>query len=866
MLPRGERIGLMILLFLSGAAGLIYQVLWMRQLGLLFGSTSHAASATLSAFFGGLAAGSWFWGKRSGHSKNPLRLYAWLEAGIALTALLYFVILHIFYGIYPVLYRSVTSTELKLLVKFALAILLVFPASFCMGGTLPAIVQHRVRSRSLFGKASARLYGINTLGAASGVVVAIFLLIPGLGFRLTYTIAILTSAAVAITAGWLARGRTQSIRDTTEEQAGAPERRAATAAGDHEKVASSGYTRWVIGCLSFLSGFAMLALEVLWTRMFAQIHENSVYSFAVILTVVLTCLAAGAWISARLARFQIRPLLMLGILTTLGGAALTLGPTLFMTVTNNITSLSSLELWWHYVLRIFGLGFGGIGIIVIILGTIFPFLMKANEHALKEPGQALGRLLALNTLGAIAGSLLCGFLLLPTLGAWRSMQLITAGYLFVGLLLPFAWSGAGIACRSVAILALWLLFGALDPSQLRVYGSNTGTEGEEVLKKWEDPDSTVTVVKTRSENLAIRINSGYILGSTVPTALMEQVYQTRIPLYAFPETRSIFYLGLGTGITAGAALNSQFDAVEEIVACELSPAVMDAARHYIPRVYTGGIFSDPRAKVRAEDGRHYLQVSDKRFDMINADLFLPYRRGAGSLYSLDHYRAAAKRLNPGGVFVQWVPLFQITGQEFGIIVRTMLEAFGQVTLWRNNFTPGHEQVALVGHTSADPITPTPAVTQEEMLTALRRLKWQKIEPEMAVPHPSTILFYYCGNVTKARDMFNKFPINTDDKPLVEYLTPRLFRDVAEKERIIWYVGPRIADTIEQIQSYCPPLTDPMLKDFERPRRKLVLAGNAFHRSLVDKKTQKKNSSLRHWQTFEQNWRAAAQRTNEGSVE
>ena len=130
---------------------------------------------------------------------------------------------------------------------------------------------------------------------------------------------------------------------------------------------------------------------------------------------------------------------------------------------------------------------------------------------------------------------------------------------------------------------------------------------------------------------------------------------------------------------------------------------------------TGGIFTDPRSTILIEDGRHYLMASNQTFDMINADLFLPYRRGAGSLYSLDHYQAAAERLNPDGIFVQWLPLYQITETEFGVIARTMLEAFEQVTLWRNNFTPGNEKVALIGQRTKKPLPIPPPVKRDTTL-------------------------------------------------------------------------------------------------------------------------------------------------------
>ncbi|MFN5579827.1 MAG: fused MFS/spermidine synthase [Akkermansiaceae bacterium] len=182
-----------LLVFISGFSGLIYQVLWMKQLGLLFGSTSHAAAATLAAFFAGLGAGSWWWGKRVTKVERPMRLYAWLEFGIAFSALTYFVVLKIFHAIYPSLYESISGTPWLIVVKFALALLLIFPAAFFMGGTVPAIGQAAVRQPEHLGRTGALLYGLNTLGAALGVAFAAFVLIPSLGFTKTYLISLALS-------------------------------------------------------------------------------------------------------------------------------------------------------------------------------------------------------------------------------------------------------------------------------------------------------------------------------------------------------------------------------------------------------------------------------------------------------------------------------------------------------------------------------------------------------------------------------------------------------------------------------------------------------------------------------------------------
>jgi spermidine synthase len=834
---------IMALVFASGIAGLIYQVLWMKQLGLLFGNTSQAAAATLAAFFAGLGAGSWWWGKRVSKTDRPLRLYAWLEFGIAISALAYFVVLKIFHAIYPALYGSIAGTTWMLLVKFALALLLVFPAAFFMGGTVPAIAQAAIRQPKRLGRTGALLYGINTLGAALGTAVAAFVLIPSLGFSITYSISLLVSLAVGLVA-W----RLPAAQTTQASQSKKPTEKTNTLLPTKERIA--------IASLCFFSGFVILSLEVVWTRIFAQVHENSVYSFAIILIVVLVGLAAGAGISSLISRFVRHQWAALGVMTLTGSGLLVLGPSMLMHVTQGLTPVSSLEPWSDYVRGLFNSGFRGIGFVVIALGTVFPFLMKLAERGDASPGLKLGRLLAINTAGAIAGALLCGFVMLPMWGIWKTLQILTAIYLIVGLLLPFGWSKSGITIRLIGAVFLVLTFTALNPTGLPVAARLSGKDDGKVLQTWEDTDGTVTVIERSDGHRVIKVNGGYGLGST--EAYLEQAYQARIPLHLFPETKSIFFLGLGTGISAGAALDKRFPNVERVLSCELLPAVVDASRKWIPAQMTGGLFTDPRSTILIEDGRHFLQASKEKFDMINADLFLPYQRGAGSLYSLEHFRVAASRLNDNGVFVQWLPLYQLTDYEFGVIARTMLEAFGEVTMWRNNFQPGQEKVALIGRRNGSALPQNEIQNRQGMLAAVDGRTWQSTTPDMYRVAADSLPFLYAGNLTKSSHLFRDYTINTDDRPVIEYQTPITFRKVAQNDKVIWCVGPHLTKWIDRLLEACPPGSDPIWAGHPQSTQHLIQAGAAFHRAMVAKTMGIQTATETDWEKFLSNWRAAAE--------
>lgn len=875
-MKRSSQFPVYLMVFLSGFAGLVYQVLWMRQLGLLFGNTSHAAAVTLAVFFGGLAAGSWFWGKCSTRIQRPLRAYGGLELGIAVTALVYFWVLSLFHAVYPAVYQSVGPGCILLLIKCGLACMLVFPPAFCMGGTIPVMGQYLVRQQERFAVTTAMLYGINTIGAALGAFIGAFYLVGAKGFNKTckYTMAI--TGIVAVTALILScydRGETEA---TVGDQSGPEKRSKKKRSKSQAEEPLPVMSRPLIYAMCFLSGFSVLTLEVVWTRMFAQVHENSVYSFASVLVIVLVCLSLGALVSSLLARYRLPATQMLSALMLASGIALAICPINFINLTNNlemmatstrdsVTQMPVAISFFQYVTHLFVTGFIAIGPSCLLLGTVFPYLMKSEQAYARNPGKSIGLMSAVNTFGAILGSLLCGFVLLRLCGMWWTIQLLAIVYLVCGLLLPATRHIGSMAMKIAGALFLLMIFTGLNPSDLPVIGYNKKSDPdrvEQVERVWETSDCTVAVVKIRDEyrrreDYLIKVNSNYSLGSTGAVPL--QVFQTRVPLYVYPSTESIFYLGLGSGITAGAALDTElFPKVQRVVACELVPEVVTAARIYMTKEknaedYTNGLFDDPRVKILIEDGRHYLMASDQTFDMINADLFLPYRSGAGSLYSREHFEDAKKRLNPGGVFVQWVPLYQVTEFELGVIARTMLTVFEQVTMWRNNFQPGSEVVALIGHSDSEPLPACNISVSEAKRVSVAGRNWEDLQRLFLPFNEQTIMLFYCGNISKASEFFESYPINTDDKPVIEYRAPLSLRNEIVDGMPPVFIGPRFADLVDKLIAACPPETDPMLINRTKENRRLVRAGTAFHHAWIGAFFRNHEKWRKSWDVFVREW-------------
>ena len=802
------------LLFISGFTGLVYEVLWMKELGLLFGNTAYAVATTLASFFLGLAVGGYIWGGRAAKVKNPLRAYALLEACVAVSALLYFLLLAAYRGVYSPLFEAFEHRqEVFLIVKFILALGILFPPAFFMGGTLPMMSQHLVRSRDELGQTAAALYAVNTLGAVLGAYMAGFHLPPLIGYKAAY----LSAVALTLVVAGAALSASRRVPPAATKEAG--------------RVSSTSEfplsARTVLG-IAFLSGFVTLNLEVLWTRMFAQVLQNSVYTFSAILVLFLLCLASGAGVASGLARLRLSPRLVVVGLAVGSALTVTATPWIFNSITGGLSEIGAGMGWHRYIIQVFGAGILVIFIPGLLLGTVLPYLMKVSESFGLGAGRTVGNLVAVNTVGAILGSLLAGFVFLDLFGLWNSI-LVTGGlYLAVFLLLP----GLPHLQRVIPAVGIVLLLLVFHSGRLPLVHADPA-KNENVLEVWQGSGATVAVVRQQN-SLKIKVNNFYAVGGT--GALKWEAWQTHLPLLIHPSPRSIFYLGMGTGITAGAALSHP---VERVVVTEIVPEVVTAARnHFGP--HTNSLFEDGRATVVAEDGRNYLLGTDERFDVIVADLFMPWKAGTGTLYSLEHFAAARQKLNDVGVFVQWLPLYQMSRSEFGVIVRTMLAAFPQVTLWRGDFFSQGPIVALVGQPKKGKLDPRaigkrlrqsgPEIHDLPLRHFIPEI--DRFSPTAKEPaQPGRFLVYYCGNLTEAGHLFDAYDVNSDDQPILEYRAPISQRKEASGSGS-WFVTGELIDFLEELLETVPPKQDPYLEKFSGKETEFVRAGLNFHRMQV----------------------------------
>ena len=788
----------------SGSVSLIYQVLWMKELSLLFGNTAQAAATTLTAFFLGLALGGWGGGKIASRLKNPLRVYGVLELCIALSALLYFILFDAYTSLYPRLYQSLGhQRETFLLLKFLLGIAALLPASFFMGGTLPLLAQHVVRSRNALGRGGSALYAINTLGAVFGVYLAGFHLPPLIGFDRTYLLAMAVNVGIGLVILLAARRIQPPPRD-----------RAGVAEEVHDDPESTATWRRIRG-LAFLTGFVTLALEVLWTHMFAQVLHNSVYTFSIILITFLAALAAGSVLAHVLIRKKTSTTATPLCLLVMGGILVAASPFLFNALTDGLSYHGQNQGWVAYQLRVFGLAGAVIFLPTLLLGSVFPYLLRLSQDAGRGAGRTVGNLVAINTTGAILGSLFAGFGLLGMFGLWRSIR-FTAVLALYGIPLVPRRSGKkrnlpwGPALFILLVVAL-MDFG--NPALVKV------EEGaEQVLEVWEGSSGVVAVVRYEG-GLRIKVDNHYGLGGSA--SRVHERRQGLVPLTLHPNPEDVFFLGLGTGITASAAMQP---AVKSVTVCELIPDAITAAEKYF-EPFTDGLFADLRTQVIAEDGGTFLRATGARFDVIVADLFIPWKAGVGSLYSRELFETARARLKPGGIFAQWLPLFQMSREEFDIVARTMMDVFPQVTVWRGDLATTTPILALIGHEESDQLQSD--VLIERLSQTPEPAPLYEFGDESSLMTVS-FLVGYCGNLTRGKAVVPDGPLNTDDKPLIEYLAPIVHRREQAGETD-WLLGEDLLRFFEDLQKESPAIDDPYLAKLSEKEQGYPQIGFFLHR-------------------------------------
>ena len=802
--------------FVSGAAGLLYEVVWSKEFSYLLGNSLHAVATVVAAFLGGLALGARFLGAPLARRGNGARTYAWLECGAGVLGLASLPVLH---GIDPAvgaLYRALGPESAGFAcARFAILFVLLLPPTALMGATLPVLVGHL--GRGLVGEELAGLYAVNTFGAVAGSVAGGFALLPAIGLSGTVWVAAGLNFAVAVVAWRLGAPHIAAGAATTvtagaaatppgaaPASAGAPAaaRTPGGPPGARTPASSPAFPRIAFSALFALSGFAALVFQIAWVRLFSLVFGSSVYSFSAVLGIYLLGLALG---SAAAARFMRREVTLarfgrLQVGLAIAGALM-------------LPAFSRLPEWMYSLGERAGARFGVLlagevglcaGLLLVpcaLLGAAFP--LAARLLQVRDGGHATGFAYAVNTLGTIAGSLAAGFFAVPVLGVQGTHlgALLLALAIGIACLALAAVRGEstridlGFGIAGVALVALlagvaprWdpliMSAGVFRPVQANNLKLNAqldrgpggavrrGTRGDNVLYYREGVNGSV-LVGTDEDGAQRWLR---VSGKTdASTGDMEtQVLLGLVPGACADSDARTLVIGLGSGFTLASALAAGAGPTRVI---ELEPRVVEASRFF----HAAGEqpLDDPRVTLSLGDARTHLAHGRERYGLIVSEPSNPWIVGVNNLFTVDFYRRVRASLDERGVFCQWMQLYELSPATFSSMLASFLSVFPE----------GHA-FSVAG--ALDVILVAMPKDRAIALDRLHGTAARRLLTRAGVASPDQLAAYYSCPFAALRTAGAGAPLNRDDRPVVEYRAPR---DLIEVGRAALHGLPEVAGLV-----------------------------------------------------------------------
>ena len=732
---------LSLLFFFSGACALVYQVMWLRLLALVFGVTVYAASTVLASFMGGLALGSFVAGRVAGRLRSPLRAFGLIEIGVGLSALATPLLLEGIKHLWVALHPSLPSSLLLLTAaRFVGAFAVLIVPTTLMGATLPIVMRSALVKDTNVGSRIGLLYAINTAGAIVGSLTAGFYLVADVGVARSFQLAALTNVTIGVAAIVAARAVPQRPPIRTE-----PSETAASESTTELPRFAQRAILWTF----LLSGVMSLALEIVWFRLLVTLLRPTAYAFTIMLAAVLTGIALGSAIAAPLLDRGKQWLPILTVVQLLISVASVLS-------LNALTGLEAVSHGLAPALSSLGMDPYVVPIIIaslvamlpttLLLGFAFPVGLSLWAGRARDSSRRIGVFYSLNVCGAIAGSILGGFIFLPMLGSRGSLIVIASLALLSSVLLALSqWrlrpNFAGFMSIVGPIAFAMSALNAIDPFTIAGHNSN-----ERVMWRQEGVQTTVAVheVGQGSRRNRVMLLDGMHQASDYNTMAFVHHRIGAMPVVLHPRPTTALVVGLGGGATAGAVARYPGVTVDVV---ELSKAVVDGASFF--RHINFDLLQRPNVHLRVDDGRNYLLTTQKRYDVVTADIILPRHAGAGALYSREYFQLVRSALADGGLVLQW------NGAEgdttYRMILRTFMSVFPYTTLWADG-------TLMLGSTKPFELSRA-AYEQRYQDPRFRELfDWNF----------DTIVRTYLAGPDQIRAWLGDGPILTDDKPTIEY--------------------------------------------------------------------------------------------------
>ncbi len=773
-----------LLFFFSGLTGLLYEIVWIRSAGTVLGNTTYAVGTVVGVYMAGMAFGAWLGGRaadRRGGS-GLLRLYGLLEAGIAGTVLLVPVLLA---AAAPLFRAGAGTGTSELVVRVLLLALVLAVPTTLMGATLPVLARYFAESGAGAAGAAGRAYAWNTLGGVVGTLAAGFWLLPSLGLRTTTLAAVAVNAGIAGAALLLARRGAAAPPTAPEPRAPLPPRVLAVAA---------------------LSGLAALAYEVAWTRLIVLSVGSTVYSFTLVLAVFIFGLAAGSALGSRWVGRAAHPervfaglQIGIGVLALVGLNPLGELPLSFAHVMNALRRNYDL-------LLLAQAGLTAVFLLppTLLMGAVFPFACRMALAGDVQVGRSVAGVYTWNTLGSIAGTLAATFLVLPSWGPGVAVKMAVAVNMAVAALLLWTSGPSSrlvVALPAVAVLSLFLLPG-LSPEILSsgayLYGKRivdaSVLEGKDVREHLEDQAllesawdayGLVTVHRIGlAGDLALRIN-GKVDASTGSADMATQQFLAHLPLLHHAAPKRVMVVGLGAGITVGAAAAH---GAERVDCVEISPAVARAARHF--RAFNGNCLENPKVRLRIGDGRQFLQATSERYDAIICEPSNLWLSGMANLFTREFFEEASTRLAPGGFFCQWIHGYRLSGDDFRAVLRTFFSVFRGGGVWE--LDPAGDYL-LLGNVDGARVAWGDYVERSKSAGEQAR---ELVDPFQ--PPGVALAGALVADAASVRTALGNSGLLTDDHCSLEYSAPRYLYRMDRSEILGWLDRLRGSGAVEQV--------------------------------------------------------------------
>lgn len=760
---------------LSGATGLIYEILWARMLGLVFGATTLAVSTVLAAFMGGLALGSALAGRLAPRIRKPVSAYGWMEIAIAVYALLVPFLFHAVDDLYAHIWQRLQPGFFTFtLLRFALSCLLLLVPTTLMGATLPVLSAALLRAAGHDSNSVTRLYACNLVGAIVGTLAAGFVLLPAFGVRTTIVIAAGINILVGVIAFAIQRRNFEDVPSEVETDL--------PGGADVTVVDSSRF--WLFA--AFASGFVTISTQVSWTRILTMIIGSSTYAFSIVVALFLIGLAGGAWIIGRKDRAaRLRPAIMIVELIT----AVSLLLSLF--VLNKIPVLL-ITLGMRFQVSSWG-GLLALQIVsatllilvpALLMGMVMPLVLVWASNQIKAVNR-VGRSYAVNTVGAITGAFVAGFVLIPKTSIRFTLLLAAATCLLVGLLAyrPVGEGLQPLVRRSVAIglvpvltIVLFILAPPMNLADLSIgaYDSlvrelaqtreiavdnaqATGPKVHELLMFREGPTATVSVRRDQ-DTVSMAIN-GRTNASDSIYDMPTQVMLGQLPLLVAPKQDNGLIIGYATGITVGSMLQSP---IKSVTCVELEPATVEASEFF--NHVNNRPLDDPRTKLIIDDARTYLRVTRNRYDIIVSEPSHPWVPGVANLFTQEFFELGRSRLSEEGIFVQWVQIYQLSTESLRSVLATYHKVFPHVLMFRVGGSSRGKDLLLVGSNQPLNIDRLPQRCDDELMG--------KEQARVNFNPRTDLRSWFVCDETKLGPAVAGARINTDDNMYIETTVPR----------------------------------------------------------------------------------------------